>query len=72
METEEVLLVYDGEESGKMVACDNESCKREWFHFDCVGLTRKPRGKWYCSNQCEQKSKSYEFNITINSFIMIN
>ena len=35
----------------KMVACDNPDCTREWFHFDCVGLARKPRGKWYCSNQ---------------------
>ena len=41
------------EESGRMVACDNPDCAREWFHFECVGLTRKPRGKWYCSNKCE-------------------
>ena len=34
-----------------MVACDNLECSVEWFHFDCVGLTRAPRGHWYC-NQC--------------------
>lgn len=22
-------------------------CSIEWFHFACVGLTTKPRGKWY-------------------------
>ena len=44
----------DGGESGKMVACENELCPREWFHFECVGLTRKPRGKWYCSKQCKK------------------
>ena len=43
------------EESGRMVACDNPNCAREWFHFKCVGLTRKPRGKWYCSDQCKSK-----------------
>ncbi|KAL4878290.1 inhibitor of growth proteins N-terminal histone-binding-domain-containing protein [Aspergillus karnatakaensis] len=33
---------------GDMVACDNEDCKFEWFHWKCVGLTREPVGKWYC------------------------
>jgi hypothetical protein len=33
---------------GQMVACDNETCTREWFHFPCVGLTAEPTGKWYC------------------------
>ena len=23
-----------------MIACDNQACTREWFHFECVGLTR--------------------------------
>lgn len=31
---------------GRMIACDNESCPLEWFHFDCVGLKRSPKGKW--------------------------
>ncbi|KAL4901754.1 hypothetical protein BDW74DRAFT_69652 [Aspergillus multicolor] len=33
---------------GDMVACDNDDCKYEWFHWKCVGLTREPVGKWYC------------------------
>ncbi|KAK9159918.1 hypothetical protein Syun_006259 [Stephania yunnanensis] len=33
---------------GEMVACDNANCKIEWFHFGCVGLKEKPKGKWYC------------------------
>lgn len=44
------------EEYGKMVACDNKSCTREWFHFECVGLSRKPRGNWYCSNKCKSEA----------------
>eukprot|EP00002_Diphylleia_rotans_P021213 TRINITY_DN4132_c0_g1_i3.p1 TRINITY_DN4132_c0_g1~~TRINITY_DN4132_c0_g1_i3.p1 ORF type:complete len:239 (-),score=46.32 TRINITY_DN4132_c0_g1_i3:121-837(-) len=33
---------------GEMVGCDNNDCKVEWFHFECVGLVSKPKGKWYC------------------------
>ncbi|XP_028832254.1 inhibitor of growth protein 2 [Denticeps clupeoides] len=33
---------------GEMIGCDNEQCPIEWFHFTCVGLTYKPKGKWYC------------------------
>lgn len=35
---------------GEMVACDNPDCRIEWFHFGCVGLKEKPKGKWYCSD----------------------
>lgn len=39
----------DGPESGKMLACDGSSCKKQWFHFDCVGITEAPaEKKWYC------------------------
>ncbi len=27
---------------GSMVACDAKDCPREWFHLNCVGLTRAP------------------------------
>lgn len=33
---------------GEMIACDNEDCPIEWFHFACVNLKSKPKGKWYC------------------------
>ena len=35
---------------GEMVLCDNEQCTIQWFHFECVDLTTKPRGRWYCPN----------------------
>ncbi|KAF1336730.1 Ahpc/tsa family redoxin, partial [Globisporangium splendens] len=35
---------------GQMVGCDNDDCKYEWFHFECVGLTDQPAGKWYCAD----------------------
>lgn len=42
---------------GEMVACDNDSCQREWFHYGCVGLKEPPIGKWYCS-ECTVKKAS--------------
>lgn len=33
---------------GEMIGCDYDQCQIEWFHFDCVGLNNKPKGKWYC------------------------
>jgi hypothetical protein len=33
---------------GSMIACDNDNCKYQWFHFECVKITTKPKGKWYC------------------------
>lgn len=33
---------------GDMVACDNEGCKLEWFHWSCVGLKSEPVGTWIC------------------------
>ncbi|KAL3964711.1 hypothetical protein ACCO45_001715 [Purpureocillium lilacinum] len=35
---------------GTMIQCDNDNCKHEWFHLECVGLTDVPARttKWYC------------------------
>lgn len=38
---------------GDMVACDNDNCPYEWFHWKCVGLTREPVGTWYC-DECRK------------------
>lgn len=37
---------YD--EVSEMIACDDETCPIEWFHFECVGIMVPPRGQWYC------------------------
>ncbi|GAB4851408.1 PHD finger protein ing1 [Ancistrocladus abbreviatus] len=42
---------------GEMVACDNPDCRIEWFHFGCVGLKEKPKGKWYCPDCAELKKR---------------
>jgi len=33
---------------GEMIGCDNQDCPIEWFHFPCMNLQDKPKGKWYC------------------------
>ena len=40
---------------GNMIKCDNPLCKREWFHFHCVGLRNQPKGKWFCSEKCAKE-----------------
>ena len=49
---------------GDMIACDNEQCSIEWFHYACVGLVDEP-SEWLC-RQCqamvkEKKSRLSDF-----------
>ncbi|KAL3854059.1 hypothetical protein ACJMK2_013340 [Sinanodonta woodiana] len=39
-------------ETDTMVACDNQNCKYQWFHLQCLGLRKNelPKGKWYCQD----------------------
>ena len=39
---------------GNMIACDNDDCAYEWFHWSCVGMTKEPAGKWFCA-ECRAK-----------------
>ena len=43
---------------GEMVACDNKSCVREWFHLRCVGLEKAPgkNARWFC-DECKELMK---------------
>ena len=42
-----------------MVACDDKNCKIEWYHYRCVGITKRPAGEWFCP-VCSKKSKHDE------------
>ena len=48
-----------GRDEGDMVECDGRSCTFQWFHFDCVGITEAPEGKWYCDD-CSQDDSCVE------------
>ena len=45
---DEVWCSCREKEHGRMVACYNSKCSIIWFHYACVGIKRKPKGKWYC------------------------
>ena len=49
-ETEPTYCYCNQVSYGAMVACDMSSCKKEWFHLDCVGLAKAPtkNGQWTC------------------------
>lgn len=40
------------EEHGKMIQCENPTCKYGWYHYSCIGMKRAPKGSWYCE-QCK-------------------
>lgn len=41
---------------GRMVGCDGPRCAYGgWFHFECVGLSRLPRGEWLC-HDCRNRA----------------
>ena len=29
-------------EYGSMIACDNEQCPHQWYHYNCVGILSPP------------------------------
>lgn len=38
-------------DSGRMVECSRRTCPyNNWFHYECVGVRKKPKGDWYCSD----------------------
>lgn len=68
---EERYCICDDVSYGQMISCDNNvgspqkaqntaadklQCDKEWFHFECVGMTQMParRAKWYCPD-CREK-----------------
>ena len=42
---------------GDMIACDNEDCAIEWFHYQCVNLNplKKTKNNWLCPS-CKSAS----------------
>ncbi|CAG2244518.1 unnamed protein product [Mytilus edulis] len=46
--TKEKYCLCEEPEYGKMIFCDGDSCDIGWYHYQCVNIVRKPRGKWLC------------------------
>ena len=47
--------ICNGPYQGSMVGCDG-GCDN-WFHFACVGITRLPRGEFYCE-ECKARREA--------------
>lgn len=44
-----IYCVCGGQDDGrKMIMCESENCKRQWYHMGCIKLKRVPKGKWIC------------------------
>merc|ERR1719264_1746708 len=58
---------------GDMVACDNDDCPYEWFHYPCVGITAPPKKNGFAQNvkpiwpggRIENKGQASNFIISI-------
>jgi hypothetical protein len=51
---------------GDMIACDNPTCRREWFHYPCVGIVTPPKGKWFCA-ECMQLQQQQQLQPQIST-----
>uniref|UniRef100_A0A8C3F717 Inhibitor of growth protein n=2 Tax=Chrysemys picta bellii TaxID=8478 RepID=A0A8C3F717_CHRPI len=54
---------------GEMIGCDNPDCPIEWFHFACVDLTTKPKGKWFCP-RCVQERKKKKSRYFVGTLVI--
>ncbi|KAJ6645808.1 Inhibitor of growth protein 4 [Pseudolycoriella hygida] len=59
---------------GEMIGCDNLECPIEWFHFACVGLVTKPKGKWFCSKCSQDRKKNFICckNTTLKGYVIMS
>lgn len=55
-EGDEIYCVCQQVSFGDMVACDNDNCPYQWFHWQCVGLKAEPKGEWLCPS-CRDLSR---------------
>lgn len=53
--SEKTFCLCNRKSYGDMIACDNDNCLFQWFHYKCVDIKKKPLGKWYC-DMCKKDS----------------
>ena len=47
---DELYCICRSPEYGKMIQCDNNTCKYVWFHYPCIGIKKAPKGNWLCAD----------------------
>ncbi|GJE94728.1 hypothetical protein PsYK624_108990 [Phanerochaete sordida] len=53
-EDEQVYCFCQKLSYGEMVGCDNDECRYQWFHLNCVNLKPPLPDQWYCP-ECAPK-----------------
>ena len=51
---QEVWCYCQKGECGEMIKRESGHCEIDWFHTDCLKITRIPKGKWLCP-ECRKK-----------------
>ena len=52
---EKLYCICQCPEYGKMIRCNHPEYEYEWFHYDCVEISKVPRGKWSNCVWCNEK-----------------
>lgn len=55
---EPVYCYCRGVSYGTMIGCENDDCRYQWFHYQCVGLSEEPKGIWFCPDCSSSKQHS--------------
>ena len=45
---EEYKCICGGKDLDLWIGCDNPDCHIQWYHAECLGITKVPPGEWLC------------------------
>ena len=65
--TEPTYCYCDQISFDEMVACDNDDCAIEWFHYSCVGLKKPPKKEWFCRFCAPKGWKGEGMDVPVNA-----
>ena len=56
---------------GEMVGCDSDNCPKEWFHLQCVGLTRAPaKNGMLCARHVDRWMRACVANLCNSEMVL--
>lgn len=66
--SDQLFCFCKGPSYGNMIACDNNDCPIQWFHYNCVGITEMPHDNqhWFCSEECRLQALARKKKKKIN------
>ena len=69
---EKLLWCYcrQPEDGQEMIACDDNTCRIQWFHVSCLHIKKIPKGKWFCPDCRKLKSKKRS-NVFLATFLIM-